>query len=172
MNTETSVQENQTKGARSRREITDLSSMLLPMEDRFLLLPGVAVAEIVTYVAPEADYDEDVPVWYLGSIYWRNQRVPLVCYEAMVSGSEPQVSSQCRIAVLNNTGLNHQLNFFAILLQATPKLLRLSSEDLSLNHEKILEEGEKMHVVVSGEEAIIPDIQFIEQKIIDYLQLS
>lgn len=170
MNTETAVSDKQETSALTNKGITDISSMLLPVEGRLLLLPGVAVAEIVIFFAPEADFDEEVPAWYLGNIYWRNQRVPLVSFETMMDGRSPFVSSHCRIAVLNNTGLDTQLNFFAILLQATPKLLRLTPEELSVDNEKLLGEGEKMHVIVAGQEAVIPDIAFIEGAINNYLQ--
>lgn len=155
-----------------KKEITDISSMLLLLEDRYLLLPGVAVAEIVTFVPPEAEYNEETPSWFLGYIYWRNQRLPLISYEAMLSGGTPQVSGRCRIAVMNNTGLSHQLSFFALLLQATPRLLRLAPEDIATDEEKSIGMGEKMHVQVVGENAIVPDITFMEQNIINYLELS
>ena len=150
----------------------DISSMLLQIDGRTLLLPGVAVAEIVSFVPPESDNDEETPAWFLGNIYWRNQRVPLVAFENIIDGRPPLANSYCRIAVMNNTGVSDQLKFFAILLRTTPKLLRLTADEITINHEKILEEGEKLHVIVTGEEAVIPDIQFIEQKIIDLLQLA
>jgi len=155
-----------------KKEITDISSMLLLLEDRYLLLPGVAVAEIVTFVPPETEHNEETPPWFLGYIYWRNQRVPLISYEAMMGGAAPQISGRCRIAVMNNTGLSHQLPFFALLLQATPRLLRLAPEDISINDEKIISFGEKMYVQVVGEEAIVPDVVFMERNIISYLELS
>lgn len=169
MNTNTSVASTSTP---QKKEITDISSMLLLLEDRYLLLPGVAVAEIVTFVPPEVEYSEETPTWFLGYIFWRNQRLPLISYESMLSGTDPQVSSRCRIAVMNNTGLSHQLPFFALLLQATPRLLRLAPEDIAVNDEKITGPGERLHVQVVGEEAIVPDINFMEQNIVNYLELA
>jgi chemosensory pili system protein ChpC len=164
--------ENATKANLASRHNEDISSMLLPMSGFYLLLPGVSVAEIVTFVPPEEDHDEEVPDWFLGTIYWRNQRVPMVSYESMTGGGKPFLSSQCRIAVLNNSGLSHQLNFYAILLQGTPRLLRLTQDEVTVNNEKILDEGQKLHVLVSGDEAIIPDLQFIEKGVINYLGLT
>ena len=109
MNTELAAPESSTKSNPPKKGITDLSSMLLPVEGRLLLLPGVAVAEIVTFVPPEHD-GVNMPPWYLGTIHWRNQRVPLVSYEVLTGGSLPFISSHCRIAVMNNTGLSQQLH--------------------------------------------------------------
>lgn len=173
MNTETGLAESQNKGVARKKEITDISSMLLPLQDRNLVLPGVSVAEIVTFVPPEQESGyEDVPAWFLGNIFWRSQRVPMVSYEMLMGGASPQIRGHCRIAVMNNTGLNQQLNFFAIVLQSTPRLLRLTQEEILENPDKPLEPGEKAHVYVSGEEAVIPDISYIEQTIIDLLGLS
>lgn len=155
-----------------KKEITDISSMLLRLEDRYLLLPGVAVAEVVTFVPPEIESDEETPSWFLGYIHWRKQRLPLISYEAMLGGVDPGISGRCRIAVMNNTGLSHQLPFFALLLQATPRLLRLAPEDISVNEERSIGPGEKMHVQVVEEEAVVPDIVFMEQNIINYLEFS
>jgi chemosensory pili system protein ChpC len=170
MNTELAASESSTTSSPPKKEITDISSMLLPVEGRLLLLPGVSVAEIVGFVPPEHD-ETDMPSWYLGTIHWRNQRVPLVSYEMMTGGSQPFISSHCRIAVMNNTGLSQQLDFFAMLLQATPKLLRLKSEEVKENSDQHPAEGEKMHVLVSGEKAVIPDTQFMERTIIQHLQI-
>jgi chemosensory pili system protein ChpC len=172
MNTQTPATQNQVQNNQVQKQITDISSMLLLIEDRLLLLPGVAVAEIVNFVPPEEDVDAEPPAWYMGSIYWRNQRVPLVSLEAMIGGRRPATTGHCRIAVMNNVGASDQLRFFAILLRATPKLLRLTPDEIAVDNERIVEEGEKMHVVVAGEEAVIPDIQYIEQKIVELLQLG
>lgn len=173
MNTETGLSENQSKNVARKKEITDISSMLLPLQDRNLLLPGVSVAEIVTFLPPEQEAgQEDAPPWFFGTILWRNQRVPLVSYEMLMGGSRPYVGGHCRIAVMNNTGLNYQLNFFAMVLQATPRLLRLTQEEIVENADKPVEAGESMHIYVAGEEAVIPDVSFIEKAIINLLGLS
>jgi chemosensory pili system protein ChpC len=169
MNTNTSVASTSTP---QKKEITDISSMLLPLADRYLLLPGVAVAEIVTFVPPEPENDEETPAWFLGHIYWRNQRLPLIAYESMLTGENPHMSSRCRIAVMNNTGLSHQLPFFAIVLKATPRLLRLAPKDIVIIEEKEISSGEKMHVQVVGEKAVVPDVAFMEKSIINYLELA
>ena len=169
MNTETQVA---SQVQAPKRTIDDISSMLLPLEGYNLLVPGVVVAEIVTFVPPEEDHDEEVPPWMLGTIYWRNQRVPLISYEVLTHSGQPFMSSHCRIAVMNKTGLSHQLDFFAVLLQGTPRLLRLTSEHVTVNNEKIIEEGQKMHVHVIGEEAIVPDVQYIEGAVVRYMELA
>ncbi len=150
-------------------EITDISSMLLPVQEGYLLLPGVSVAEIVSYQPAQQDEDNP-PNWYLGNIKWRNLDVPLACYETLRGKGEPQLGHHCRIAVLNNSGLNQQLDFFAIVIQGTPRLLRVTPAEIIENEEREVEDGERMHVLVAGEEALIPNLQLIEKAIIDYFE--
>ena len=153
------------------KQITDISSMLLSIDGGYLLLPGVCVAEIVTFMPAEQDQD-DPPAWYMGQISWRNQNVPLVIYEVLKGNRMPHMSENCRIAVLNNTGQNHQLKFFAIVIQSTPRLLRVLPEDIRDVEGAEVEECDLMHVEVFDEKAIVPDVRFMEKAIIDYLELA
>lgn len=154
-----------------QQEIKDISSMLMPLQQDMLLLPGISVAEIVGFV-PASQEESDAPEWFLGNIQWRNLSVPLVSFESLKGQSLPNISSHCRIAVLNNTGLNHQLDFFAIVIQATPRLLRVLPSDVVEQDDISIEAGEKLHVKVQGEMAMIPDTAFIERSIINFLELT
>jgi chemosensory pili system protein ChpC len=154
-------------------QITDISSMLLPVQGGFLLLPGVSVAEIVKYAMHEPSQDDDCPGWFLGHFEWRNLQVPLVCYEAFNGTGNFALSSSPKIAVINNTGLNHQLDFFGVLLRGTPHLVRVTPEEILDDQDKELNPGEKLHVTIAAEEdVVIPDMVALEQGIIDYLELA
>lgn len=162
---------NKQTGLAQQRDIKDISSMLLPVQSGYLLLPGVSVAEIVGYL-PATMNDPDAPDWFLGNIEWRNQEVPLISYETLKGQGMPAISSQCRIAVLNNSGLNQQLDFFAIIIQGTPRLLRVVPEEIEAIEDQQPETGERMLVSIEGETAIIPDISFMEKAVVDFLELA
>ncbi len=66
-----------------------LTGLLLPLSDRTLLLPNVAVAELIAYRNPQVA--AGVPQWYLGQVAWRDLRLPLLSFEAASSG-EPQTA--------------------------------------------------------------------------------
>ncbi|NER61296.1 chemotaxis protein CheW, partial [Pseudomonas sp. MAFF212428] len=68
---------------RSSRRNT-LTGLLLPLSDRCLVLPNVAVAELIGYQACTASPDQ--PAWLLGWIDWRSQRLPLLSFEAACGG--------------------------------------------------------------------------------------
>ena len=53
---------------------TSITGLLVPLADRTLLLPNVAVAELIPYRAPHAT--EGAPSWYLGQVPRRDLRLP------------------------------------------------------------------------------------------------
>ena len=55
---------------------SSLTGLLLPLGDRTLVLPNVAVVELIgqrNLVCEPGD-----PAWHLGWIDWRQQRLPLI----------------------------------------------------------------------------------------------
>ena len=77
-----------------------LTGLLLPLSDRTLLLPNVAVAELIAYRNPQVA--AGVPQWYLGQVAWRDLRLPLLSFEAASSGEQqPVLGSSARVVVIN-----------------------------------------------------------------------
>lgn len=150
------------------RELNDIASLLLPVSDDYLLLPGVSVAEIVGFVPPEKEADG--PDWFLGFFEWRKLRVPLVSFEILDGKSQPELHENNRIAVLNNTGQSKGLPFFAILTQSTPRLMRISEQEIDSLDETV-GDASMMKVRVLEDSAVIPDIVGIEKKLISHLGL-
>ncbi|MBD1585303.1 chemotaxis protein CheW [Pseudomonas typographi] len=101
-----------------------LTALLLPLADRQLVLPNVAVAELIEYrsgtVVPGA------PSWHLGNIAWRRRELPLVCFEA-ACGSAPAQGERSHIIVLNAIG-GGPLAFYAMLVQGIPRSVKVDSQ--------------------------------------------
>ncbi|HBZ98965.1 MAG TPA: chemotaxis protein, partial [Pseudomonas sp.] len=53
--------------------------LLMPLADRMLLVPNVAVAELIPYRAPQAV--QGMPAWFLGQVQWRDLSLPLLSFE-------------------------------------------------------------------------------------------
>jgi chemosensory pili system protein ChpC len=101
-----------------------LTGLLLPLADRTLLLPNVALAELVPYRAPQTV--EGMPAWLLGQISWRELRLPLLSFEAASNGVA-NIGPGCRVAVLNALGGRPQVKFIALLLQSIPHSVKVDS---------------------------------------------
>jgi chemosensory pili system protein ChpC len=153
----------------SKRKVNDIPSMLLQVTEKLLLVPGVSVAEIVNYSYP--DCPENAPDWFLGYITWRKLEVPLVSFELLNGQAEPRAVSSQRIAVLNNTGVSEDIPFLAIVIQAIPRLIRITPKDIDVAKDVDLAPAEKQAISMGGDEAVyIPDISVLERACSQYLQ--
>lgn len=147
------------------KKTQEIASLLVPLSNRLLLLPNVSVAEIVpaTPVFPV----DSAPEWYLGSCIWREQKVPLVSFEALLGEEVVKIDKGTRFAVLNTTGLSEDLGFIALSTQGIPRLARVNEEEIT-TRDVDNKPFELMHVSWAGEDAVIPDVRAIEQVLLDF----
>ena len=59
---------------------SNLTALLVPLADRTLMLPNVALAELIPYRAPQVT--PGLPAWFLGQVPWRDLQLPLLSFEA------------------------------------------------------------------------------------------
>ncbi|MBB3103874.1 chemotaxis protein CheW [Azomonas macrocytogenes] len=139
-----------------------LACLLLPLADRQLLLPNVAIAELISFRAPQPV--ADLPSWFLGWICWRDLQLPLLSFEEVSAG---QVRFVCanRIAVLNALGGREQLKFIALLIQGIPRSVRVDSDLAAIGAK--LAPFELEVVSLGDEQASIPDLAGLEQLLVD-----
>ena len=142
-------------------QLTTLTGLLLPLGDRNLLVPNVAVAELIDY--QDSNAEPDAPIWYLGPIYWRNRTLPLLSFEA-TCGSRTRVGGRARIVVLNALGGRADLKFIALLTQGIPRSCKLDSQ---LSYVDVpLAELELAAVQVGDTVAKIPDLVGLEELLV------
>ncbi|MDH0747298.1 chemotaxis protein CheW [Pseudomonas sp. GD03842] len=142
--------------------LTSLTGLLIPLSDRYLLLPNVAVAELIDY--QDSIADPAAPQWYLGPINWRHRSLPLLSFEA-ACGSRARVGGRARIVVLNALGGRPDLKFIAVLIQGIPRSCKLDSQ---LSYVDVpLSELEMAAVQVGETVARIPDLVALEQRLVD-----
>ncbi|MFT5718046.1 MAG: chemosensory pili system protein ChpC [Oleiphilaceae bacterium] len=139
--------------------IIEVPSLLISLNDRQLLLPNVTVAEIIPYRAPIVI--DDNSSWLLGQLEWRNINIPVFSYEAL-NGSEVPPIEGARLAVVNGTGSNSKLPFYAILIQGIPKLTHVKEDDIVKVDAMHSGPYDKMAVSLFDEQAMIPDLERIE----------
>lgn len=149
------------------RALTELSALLIPVKGKQLLVPNVAVAEIIHYVDPFGM--EDVPNWLLGTIEWRNQVLPLVSFEGVNDEPFAARGGPRRVAVFNGISANERLPFYAMLCHGAPRLMRVEAEEIRQEAGATLGPAELMLVSVQGETAVIPDLDFIESQVLTLL---
>lgn len=146
--------------------VASLTALLLPLADRTLLLPNVAVAEIIPYRGVQTA--PDLPPWLLGQIGWRDLRLPLLSFEAAGGrtqlGATP-IGATPKVAVLNALGGRPRVKFLALLLQGIPRSLKVDAR--LPRADARLAPLELAAVQVEGGVAWIPDLEALEQKLAD-----
>jgi chemosensory pili system protein ChpC len=155
--------------ASSAPEPNSITCMMLPIQARTLLVPLANIAEMAA-VAPIFP-DNSGPNWFLGYYNWRNQRVPLVSFERLVTGQGGGINPNGRIAVFNNTGVHGDVNFIAIPTQGIPRQVSLGVEDIQRLEQMTSTRFEMMYVRVGTEEMTIPDITAIEKAYCSYRKI-
>jgi len=134
-------------------------SLMIPIHGNSLLLPNASVAEVIQYIKPEAV--KGAPAWMLGFIQWRELKIPLVSYEALI-GAPVSVSTGIKwIMVVNCLSGKHDMPFFSLVAEGRPKLIQVD-ESIVIPMDREEEKGVLKHVHVHGDPAIIPDPDCIE----------
>jgi chemosensory pili system protein ChpC len=135
--------------------------LYLPVNQQQLLLPNVSVAEVVGYQAPETPSGK--PEFFLGYVTWRGINIPLISFELANGQSRNKTATNHQIAVINSIGEHHEvLPFFAILTQGIPRLVKVASDLIKPVEGQIKNKAEIASIKLDGEEAIIPDLNYLE----------
>ena len=139
----------------------DIRSVLLPLQHGQLLLPNASVAEVVGYQEPEAVTDS--PDWLLGLISWRQQGVPLICFDQLLGMPTEGRGQHARIAICNTLGNNPQRPHIAILTKFIPHLVRVSDANIEPVTD-LVELGKPVlrQVLIDQENAWIPALDVVE----------
>lgn len=140
-----------------------IPALLIPMIGRPLILPNVAVAEIVPWRRP-ARRDANQPKWLLGQLEWRGLQLPLISLELMHSPNLEEAQQGNRIAVLNGVG-GTRLPFYALSIQGIPRLVRVYPDEISGEEAVTDKPGVQYQIAVSGERTIVPDLNHIEAEL-------
>jgi chemosensory pili system protein ChpC len=140
----------------------EMRGLLLPLGERNLLLPNVAVAELVGFQEPEAEADAED--WLLGSIAWRGRRIPVVSFTAALGGETlPAQGQRMRIAVLNTLNGNPELPYIGVLTLGISRLARVSADNLAPDPSGEVDSDLVLESLTVGDQpAWIPDLDRLE----------
>jgi chemosensory pili system protein ChpC len=134
-------------------------SLWVPLRQMNLLIPNVAVAEISSYRAPEPC--EGMPEWFLGMVQWREGVIPVISLEAVCGLTVPSNPVFSRLMIVNSVKPNSPVTHFAIVTAGLPGLIQFGSDTAD---EVVSDpcDGLKCIVRIGNEEAVIPDLPFLQ----------
>lgn len=146
------------------KRIEAVHCLLIPVFGESLLLPNAAVAEVIAYTDVEAV--ENVPEWFLGYIIWRDQRIPLISFEAASGGQVAPLQKNSRIAVLNTLNHNQKLSHFGIVTQGIPRLHVVQEKNLTRDEEPADERAAIVdQIQLNDETVLVPDLDNLEERL-------
>ena len=159
----TAVKQNEQQQSSDKQ---DVRCLLLPQKKSTLLLPNTVIAEVTDYSPPETT--EHSPEWLLGLLSWRGRNVPLVSFEDFFGDSSAQETPR-QVAVLNSLNGNPEIPFIAISISDLPRLVIVdesSVEYLDNSSKESEQDAVLARMNFSGEFVVIPNIDFIEDRVL------
>ena len=150
-----------------------LPTLLFNIEGAQVLLPDIAVAEIIDYqLVSNVDLDE-APDWWLGQLTWRGLQVPLISLESINHGAFFTKKPALKIIIVNAlNALKDTTAYWAFVALDTPKLQRIQRESLVLSDESSEGYVTLMQAELVGEDVIIPDMEKIETELATLLEVN
>lgn len=149
---------------------TEVRGVLLPLLSGQLLLPNVAVSEVIGYQEPEP-FPDHYPDWMLGQLAWRRQPIPLVSYERLLGSPMEHVGNRARVAICCTLNGNTDRPYIGILLKSVPRLARVAVDTvIPINEADDASEMVAQQVRINGQDAWIPDLDALESAIAELAQ--
>ncbi len=148
----------------------ELRGVMLPVEATNVLLPNASVAEVITYTDP-VPFD-GAPDWVLGQINWRGWSVPVYSFSIMTGVVEAEDISKAKFAVFKVLTGHSKMPFLAMVAQGFPRLVTINRQTMTVvdvDETDPLPEGVHAKVVVNGQDAAIPALDFVESTLAGYL---
>ncbi len=140
-----------------------INCLLVPLGQRTLLLPQTAMAEIIRQPRIEP-FAWDVP-WMLGRLPWRGMKIPVAELELLCAEFNPN-NTMAQVIVLHSIK-THVLDFYAFVTASIPRPVRVLAKDLNWANEPDICPIAAASVVLSEQELIIPDLLYLEGRVLD-----
>lgn len=107
----------------------EVRGVLIPVGENSLLLPNAVVAEVIDYRDPAGPVDVENAAWLLGSVTWRQRKLPLVAFEGLLGGSF-SLPRRARIAICHALDPNAEHAFIGIVSGGIPRLVRVQESGI------------------------------------------
>ena len=147
-----------------------IRGVLIQVADARLLLPNATIAEVLSYADPEPV--ADAPDWLLGRIRWRGWQLPLVAFSRFSGIADECGGLGSKVIVLKALGGDPKHPFFALLTQGFPRLVTVTEAALSTQGDDAVPEGVLARVRLNEDDALLPDLVALEEKIGEALAIA
>lgn len=141
---------------------TERYTQILPLEGERLLLPAVAVGDVLNLEGMRISTSPQG--WFLGTKQWARQQLPVFSFEGLSGRSIPPRSSRSRIVILRlPTGES-----VGVVCQGQPHLAPVNAR--ALTPTELLDQDPKAYVLarvrIANLSALIPDLVAIHRAVV------
>ena len=156
-------------GHAAGQEPKELYSLLIPLKTERLLVPRMCVAEVIAFADAARDRRDDHPDWFLGTIEWNGQRLPVVSFDDPQLEERRTKRSRARVVVFHAITQELRGGYYGVLTQGFPQLVRVNPDVLGVDTEQPLPERQPVlcRARMIHEYPLIPDVERIERMIAD-----
>ena len=125
-----------------------------------LLIPTLAVAEIITKQQPKASVG--LPTWAIGWIDWHHLTIPLIDFSAVQWGlAAGDIGNG--VMVLKSFTEGHSHRYYAIMVSNFPYTMSFNTDSgIAFRGTENLGKCIKIDLIMEGETLLLPDFQEIE----------
>lgn len=147
--------------------ILQVRSVLIPLTDETLLLPNAVVAEVMNYTVPTAR--DDAADWLTGDLPWRGKQIPVISLEGMMGRVIQEPARRGRLIILNTLNGESRLPHIGLVAQAIPSLVQVTVESIAQGEvtDESLHPLIKQIVNINDKQALIPDLDELERRVLD-----
>ena len=140
--------------------LESLNGLIVPLAEQGLLLPNVAVAELVSFrITREVP---DAPAWFLGWTRWRDQQVPLVDPYVLLGQAQDDSGRQPRTLIMNAVGDREGVHFIGMRVWSIPRSRKVLRGEISEAGAPAPYITQRVQLADEPELLMIPDLQAIE----------
>jgi hypothetical protein len=144
-----------------------LRCLLLPLENKTLIVPYSAIAEIIAY--DKVEINKRTSESKREELTWRGLKIPVISLFPFAKTKKPPLASAVKnqanlyIAVFNRIDPLAAVDFVAVILHAVPIMQRYKRQDFKFVNQP-LEPYLLMEVQVRQQTAFIPNIQWLTEQ--------
>lgn len=140
--------------------LDSLTGLIIPLAGPPLLVPNVAVAELVGYRLSEAS--PEGPEWFLGWTRWRDQRIPVIDPGVMLG--QPANDGQApRMVILNAVGGRPGVHFLGLRVSGIPRTKRVVRGEMQTAGAGGGFVSRQVRLADEEELLLIPDLEAMER---------
>ncbi|MFT5139773.1 MAG: chemosensory pili system protein ChpC [Lysobacterales bacterium] len=141
-------------------EIAEIRTLLAPVTDGTIMLPGSVIAEVVDL--PDPQPYTDAPDWLLGGMNWNEWHVPILSLSILAGVTAKEMTNaRSRVLIVKSLSESSGAPYLGLLISGVPRLAKVGSDSLNNAIKPPKSQGLFSEVTFNDEQVWIPDLDEI-----------